>query len=217
MSNVGNPIYCSASRIRQQYDVCSASLRNWALKGDIRYIQIDADNPRSKRLYHFEDVEKRFGITRSSELQGIIYARVSSSKQKDDLGRQIKDLQSAYPHHKLISDIGSGLNWKRKGLLTLLDRVTDGHVLQVVVAHRDRLARFGVDLLEWVFQKYHVEFVVLHDTQESIDEPNTGKELKDDLLAVITYFTAQNNGRRSAQNKRDRKKQSQDKEDQGLS
>ena len=70
----------------------------------------------------------------------IIYARVSSNHQKEDLQRQIQDLQTAYPTHKLIRDIGSGLNYKRKGFQRLLEFVHQGTVEEIVVTHKDRLS-----------------------------------------------------------------------------
>ena len=78
--------------------------------------------------------------------KGIIYARVSSSHQKaaGDLQRQIDDLKAVYPEHEIISDVGSGLNFKRIGFKTLLERVHKGTVSEVVVRHKDRLCRYGL-------------------------------------------------------------------------
>ena len=78
--------------------------------------------------------------------RSYIYARVSSAKQKGDLDRQIQDLQEAYPGHIVIRDIASGVNFKRKGLQTILEHVLSGLVNEVVVMRRDRLARIGADL-----------------------------------------------------------------------
>lgn len=142
---------------------------------------------------------------------------MSSSKQRDDLRRQVQDLQEAYPEHEIISDVGSGLNWKRKGFVALLDAVLNRTVDEVVVSHRDRLARFGVEMLEHIFQWAGVQLVVLHPSQDESGEADhpESTELQDDLLAVITFFTARNNGQRSAQHRKSRRRaqESQDEED----
>ncbi|MCW5672896.1 MAG: IS607 family transposase, partial [Hydrogenophaga sp.] len=138
---------------------------------------------------------------------GIIYARVSSPKQRADLQRQVVALQEAYPQHQLIQDVGSGLNFKRKGLRALLERVNTGMVPQVVVMHRDRLARFATDLLEFVFQQHGTK-LVLHCPREAAGHGDDGddatgyNELAEDLLAVTTVFVASHNGKRSAAHRR---------------
>lgn len=125
--------------------------------------------------------------------KNYIYARVSSSKQKSDLERQIAHLQAAYPSFEVISDIASGINFRRRGLITLLDQVIAGGVSNVVVAHKDRLTRFGFELFQLLFQRFGVTLTVLSDSD--IEEPIT--ELAKDLLSVVTVFTARFYGSRS--------------------
>jgi predicted site-specific integrase-resolvase len=91
------------------------------------------------------------------ERTNIIYARVSSKKQLDDLSRQvefIKDRRGEYASYKLVTDIASGINFKRKGLETILDACVQNNIGEVVVAHRDRLSRFGYDLIELLVNVY---------------------------------------------------------------
>lgn len=99
------------------------TLRKWADNGTIQHIRTKA----GQRLY---DVES---ITGQRAGRKICYCRVSSAKQRDDLGRQIESLRNAFPDHEVISDIGSGLNFKRKGLTALLEAVCRGDVREVVV------------------------------------------------------------------------------------
>lgn len=129
-----------------------------------------------------------------------IYCRVSNDQQKGDLERQIEELQKAFPDHQLIQDIGSGVNFKRKGLQTLLERVLSGMVSEVIIMHKDRLARIGYDLLEFIFTKAGTKLVVHGSNEESKDT-----ELADDLLAVTTHFVASFNGRRAAETRKRRK------------
>lgn len=156
--------------------------------------------PGGKRLYSIEGVLSLLGKNDESGKKSYIYARVSSDHQKGDLERQIQDLKKAYPRHELIQDIGSGVNFKRKGLETLLERVLSGMVSEVVVMHRDRLARIGFELLEFIFEKTGTKLLVHCPTS------NVGQgELAEDLLAVTTHFVASYNGRRAAENRKRRK------------
>jgi predicted site-specific integrase-resolvase len=133
--------------------------------------------------------------------RSYIYARVSSAKQRNDLDRQIDDLKKAYPGHDIIKDVASGVNFKRKGLQTLLEHVLAGLVSEIVVMHRDRLARIGCDLLEFIFNKAGTKLVV-HGTDEDAEDHH---DLADDLLAVTTLFVASYNGRRAAENRKRRR------------
>lgn len=122
----------------------------------------------------------------------MAYARVSSRKQKDDLERQIAYLKAKEPNAEVITDIASGLNFKRKGLTTLLERCLQGDKLTVVVAHRDRLARFGFELIEWLIERNGGQVVVLSKSAHT----SPTDELFQDLLAVLGVFAARMPGLR---------------------
>ena len=145
-----------------------------------------------------------FGVTsKPVDKITVCYARVSSSHQKEDLSRQIKFLTEKYPSARLFQDVGSGLNWKRPGLLAILDLVHKGLVAEIVVTYKDRLCRFGSELLEWIFKKNNVKLVVLYTCCDNTD-PTT--ELAEDLLAVTTVFVARNNGLRAGKYRREKNK-----------
>ncbi|KAJ3080568.1 hypothetical protein HDU99_008025 [Rhizoclosmatium hyalinum] len=181
---------------------------------------------RGKQFYNVEDIERILGTkTKSEQLRGgqrpVCYACVSSSHQRKDLERQIEDLKSRYPDAIVITDIASGLNWKRPGLNSLLELVHARSVSEIVVTHRDRLARFGVNLLDWIFAKAGVKLVVLcgsadHQPTQYLELDNNGdrdgstensgptaapgnafNELAEDLLAITNFFVARNNGLRA--------------------
>jgi len=116
----------------------------------------------------------------------------SSSKQKMDLQRQIASIKAIYPDYEVIQDIGSGINFKRRGLISLLERVISGHISKIVVAHKDRLCRFGIELFRFLFKRFEVSFEVLSDLD--IKDPTT--ELATDLLSIITVYTARYYGAR---------------------
>ena len=114
----------------------------------------------------------------------VCYCRVSSSKQRDDLERQVEFMRERYPGAEIIRDVGGGLNWKRKGLVALLERLHQGDKLRIVVAHRDRLARFGFEVIQWLAERNGGELVVLDNTDHS-PEP----ELTQDILAILQTFS----------------------------
>lgn len=166
------------------------TLRKYADNGTIRSIK----NGAGQRYF---DVQSYLhGLEKSKT---VCYARVSSHKQKDDLCRQVARLRSLYPDAEIIEDIGGGLNFKRKGLQTLLERMLRGDKFDVVVAHRDRLCRFGFDLIEFLVLKNGGKLVVLDRTQVQSSEA----ELTSDLLAILHHFSCKMHGKRSHQGKAD--------------
>lgn len=192
--------YVPAKLIKEKYAISAATLRKWSLDGKIDVIR----TPGGKRLYDSNKVATLFGDTRDDPIRTkIAYARVSSDHQREDLNRQEQDLRTAYPDHKIISDIGSGLNWKRKGFNELLDLCFRGLIKEVAVTHKDRLCRYGFELLETIFSKLDVTLVVLHQSSDGATEDT--RELSEDLLSIVTVFVARNNGKRAAENRRQRK------------
>jgi predicted site-specific integrase-resolvase len=190
--------YKPAKFFKSKYSMSNQTLRNWADAGYIRHLQFNGKN--GKCVYLESDVARHLGHTIESKPKlRILYARVSSTKQKEDLGRQRSDLITAYPKHdRVITDIGSGVNFNRKGLQTLLELVYEGMVEEVVVMHRDRLTRIGQELLDGIFKKFGVRLVV-HCQSEDNEE---GKS--DELMSIITLFVASHHGKRAAANKRRR-------------
>ena len=133
----------------------------------------------------------------------IIYARVSSHGQKDDLQRQVEDLRESYPHHQLIKDIGSGVNLNRRGLRQIIDLAIQGRVRELVVSHKDRLARFGYELIVDLIRDYSQGTVVVVNSTEDL-EPE--EELVKDVLTIMNVFVARMNGMRKYR-KREREKE----------
>ena len=174
-SSATEPHYMSfvnTATARKQLGVCAATLRRWDNEGRIKTMR----TPGGVRLYDLDSVR--------SERRKFIYVRVSSRNQKDDLNSQIEYLRTRFPNHELIEDIGSGLNLKRKGLNTLLELVMSGHVSEIVVAHKDRLCRFGYELIEAVATKNSCKIMVLDESQLS---PQA--ELVNDILSIIHVFS----------------------------
>lgn len=202
--------YISPFKIKKKFDITSNTLRSWANEGKIRCIRVR--DGKGKRIYSVEDVEKLFGQPILHTGKICCYARVSSDHQKEDLVRQVELLQKTYPGAEIITDIGSGLNFKRKGFQTLLERVHSRDFKTVVVTYKDRLCRFGSEIVEFIFKKSDTELVVLNQLPGSPKSETT--ELAEDLLSITTVFVARNNGNRSANFRRQRKHEEEEKQKQ---
>ena len=163
------------------------TLRKWANDGRIEHIR----SPGGRRLY---DVDAF--LRESVGVEVVLYARVSSYAQKDALRGQVALLQSRYPGAEIIKDIGGGLNWKRKGLVALLGRLHGGEKLRIVVAHKDRLARFGFELVDWLAKQNGGEIVVLDASKCSPEQ-----ELTEDILSILDTFSCRLYGLRKYRDK----------------
>lgn len=171
------------------YGVSSQVLKKWEESGFIQSLR----TPGNTRIYRRADLESALGITgTSSSKRNFCYCRVSSKKQVDDLRRQSDYLRTLYPEYTIIEDIGSGINFTRKGLQTILGSAIKGDIGEVVVAYKDRLARFGFELIETIVQKAGGEIKVLDNQIYKSKED----ELAQDLLAIIHVFNCRQMGKR---------------------
>ena len=164
------------------YGVSKDTVRRWADTGRIPVRRLDSGH-------------REYLIPTGKRVSGgscrIIYSRVSSKKQEEDLQRQEAYLKERYPEHKSITDIGSGLNYKRKGFIEILESVIRGEVSEVVVAYSDRWCRFGFEFFEWFFQQYGAVIKVHSGAKTSAED-----ELSKDLLEIVTVFAAKYHGSR---------------------
>lgn len=195
---------------------CKASLSAWANKGKIKYIstigghrrynvtEFCKEKAQGAVLQTTNNIQKiKEARDRKFESGGAIYCRVSSHKQKNDLQRQVSDLKSKYPNYQIYTDICSGLKYKRKGLTRLLGHVQEGLIKHVVVAHKDRLARFGTELIKWIIDQAGASIKFENDDTKSSEQ-----ELTEDLMAIVHVFSCRANGKRRYQsNDKKRKKE----------
>lgn len=158
------------------------TLARWSEDGKIKAIKTEA----GQRRYDLASyLKQKSGITEPDRASTVLYARVSTSSQKDDLCRQTEALTTSYPGCEVVTEIGSGLNFRRRKLNAILERIIDGNIQCLVVAHKDRLARFGFDLIEWFCEKFGCKIVVLYPQKYS---PET--ELVQDMLSVVHGFSS---------------------------
>ena len=129
------------------------------------------------------------------------YCRVSTPSQKDDLKTQIENVKS-YMYAKgyqfeIVEDVGSGINYKKKGLQTLISKICNREISKIVVLYKDRLVRFGYEMLEYLCMIHDVEIEIIDNTEYSKEQ-----ELTDDLIQIITVFANRLYGQRSKKTKR---------------
>lgn len=195
--NENTPHFLKPKEVRETLGIQDSTLRSWADQGKIRFIR----TPYGQRLYDQYDLLSLLNVPPSSpsiQKQKYCYCRVSSSKQVDDLERQISFFRQEFPDHILVSDVASGINWKRKGLKTLLEQSLSGNISEIVVAHRDRLCRFTFELLEFIFQLNDTRLVVLdQETDQSSD-----RELADDILSIVHVYSCRSMGKRRYHHKK---------------
>lgn len=189
-------MYVSPRDAQKYLGVSRSKLQCLRSAGLIEYYTTDGGQHRYNTLSldHYKD-----GIVREEKKTNYIYARVSSIHQKGDLERQVNFLCELYPKHKVIRDIGSGLNFKRRGFRSLLEQIRKGSVGEVVVAYKDRLCRFGYELVEWLINVNGGRIIV----QNKEGHAKTAEsELTEDLVAIISVFSARIHGSRSYNRKR---------------
>jgi predicted site-specific integrase-resolvase len=180
-------MYVTLREARKQLGLHPNTLRKYADEGIIETIK----TPSGQRRFNVESFIKQ----KQNSLQTILYCRVSSARQKDDLQNQKNYLISKYPGAEVIIDVGSGLNFKRRGLRSILERLLQGDSIQLVVAQRDRLCRFGFDLIEYLVVKNGGEIVVLDQIEHSPEG-----ELVSDILSIIHVFSCRIHGMRKYKN-----------------
>jgi putative resolvase len=193
--------FVSGKKASEILEVHQRTLYQWEEKKQIETIR----TPSGKRMYNvnkYLETKNENGKpvkVNNSEINKLIenngkylYDRVSSLGQKEDLVRQGKLLKEKYPNYKLISDIGSGMNLNRKGLRTLIDKSIKGNV-KVVIVHKDRLCRYGYELIEDIIEKYSNGKIIILDNLEK-KEPK--EELVEDVLQIMNIFVAKINGMR---------------------
>lgn len=165
------------------------TLRKYADEGKIKCIK---PNGRT-RLYDVTVLQqnKKFCAEYCDRKPVVCYCRVSSRKQQDDLVRQVAYMRQQFPDAEIIQDIGSGLNFKRKGLQTILQRLLQGDKFTLIIAYPDRLTRFGNQLFEYMFQQNGGELMVLNKPEVSPEQ-----ELTEDLLEILHIFSSRMHGLR---------------------
>jgi putative resolvase len=170
------------------------TLRRWESEGKIRTVRTEGGH----RRYRVADLLK---VDNRELRHTVIYGRVSTPDKKEDLARQIGVLELYCQEHgwekiHTLKDIGSGLNYKKRGLLKLIDLLQRNEVERLIITDKDRLLRFGSELIFALCENNSAEVIILNRPIQL--EPE--QELVEDVLAVITVMSARLYGRRSKRN-----------------
>ena len=171
------------------------TLRNWDKKNILKPSHVTQGGT---RYYSQEQLNHFLGLKSEKQINKKIvgYCRVSSHKQKDDLERQIENVKT-YMYAKgyqfeIITDIGSGINYNKKGLNQLIDMVTNSEVEKIVVLYKDRLIRFGYELIENLCNKFGTTIEIIDNTEKMGEQ-----ELVEDLVQIVTVFSYRLQGKRA--------------------
>ncbi len=197
----------SIGKVAEFLGVCIDTLRNWHKEerllpeiitkgGHRRY-----DEDKLKSLFFDQEILNENKEDEEDEKLTIGYARVSSHDQKKDLVEQEKvlnDILKSKQNSVLISDLGSGINFKKNGLKQLIYLILKQKVKEIIITHKDRLLRFGFELIEFIAKFFNIKIIVLNNQLKDSFE----SELTKDVLTIITVFSAKLYGSRSHSNKK---------------
>lgn len=187
----------SIGKFAKKVGVTVVTLRRMEKRGELIPAHVSSGGTRyysTEQLKHFIKGENKNKLV-------VGYCRVSTRSQKDDLETQVNNVKSymiakGY-QYEMIEDIGSGINYNKKGLKRLIDKINNQEVSKVVVLYKDRLVRFGFELIEYLCEINNVELEVIDHSEKSKEE-----ELTDDLIQIITVFANRLYGQRSKKTKR---------------
>jgi len=178
--------------------VSTITLRRWEKAGKITAIRTKGGH----RRYALADIEPHAAHQATEPLSTIAYARVSSHDQKADLERQKQVLEMYCAtqgwQFRLVADLGSGMNYHKKGLRSLLNTIIEGKCGRLVITHKDRLLRFGAELVFAICEAKNVEVIIINKGDDTTFE----EDLAQDVLEIITVFSARLYGSRSHKNKK---------------
>ena len=172
------------------------TLRRWEEGG---VIQPAKRTPKGTRLYSLQEL---LGVNDLAH-PTIAYARVSSSDEKEDLERQHAVLEAfcnknGWKPTEIIRDLGSGMNYNKKGFLRLLELIVGGQMSRLVLTHKDRLLRFGAEIVFRICELKGIEIVIINKGEQ----PSFEEELTQDVMEIMTVFCAKLYGRRSHKSKK---------------
>jgi putative resolvase len=189
----------SIGKAAQELGVAQSTLRRWEEEGKIQ----PERTPSGHRRY---DLSKLYGLVPrppQADRKTLAYARVSSADQKDDLATQIALVESYCAangwSYEVISDLGSGMNYSKRGLQLLIKRICQGEIGRLVIVHKDRLLRFGSELVFSLCEIFNTEVVIINQGEQPV---RFEEELAQDVLEIITVFSARLYGSRSHKNKK---------------
>lgn len=168
------------SQMADKLNVSVITLQRWDREGRLKAFR----TPTNRRYYTQEQLENLLGGVHNDNRITIGYARVSSNNQKDDLKNQKEYILTNCKCDEIFTDIGSGLNYKRKNFNKILDLVAENRVDKIIVTYKDRFIRFGFEWFENYCNKFGTKIIILNNEEKSYQE-----ELVEDLISIIHVFS----------------------------
>ena len=182
----------------KHFGVSKETLRRWEKSGKIA---VDR-TPKGHRRFDLSRSPANRSNKFDSRQLTLGYARVSSHDQKEDLARQAQVLENFCAAngwiHEIVQDLGSGLNFQKRGLKKLIQNICSGKINRLVLTHKDRLLRFGSELVFSLCEQFGIEVIIMNKSEETRFED----DLVQDVLEIITVFSARLYGARSRKNQK---------------
>ena len=184
-------------RAAAELGVSRDTLRRWESAGKIEVER----SPSGHRRYDLAQLRGLVPAKSTSSRVTIAYARVSNQNQKKELSQQVRVLESFCTEQswtfEVIQDVGSGMNYRKSGLRTLIQRICQGDIGRLVMTHRDRLVRLGIELIFSLCEHFGTEIVVINASSLADFED----EIAEDVMEIITIFSARLYGSRNPKNR----------------
>lgn len=203
--------YVAIGEASEALGVSITTLRRWEVEGKL----IPERTAGRQRRYDLAKLKPELFHAVPQDRKTIAYARVSSHDQKDELERQKQVLELYCARQgwtfEVVTDFGSGMNYNKKGLKRLLDEIIEGRVGRLVIAHKDRLLRFGAELVFAICEAKDVEVLIINkgvdttprsDASPAVQGEDAEEDLAKDVLEIITVFSARLYGSRSRKNQK---------------
>lgn len=169
--------YLTPQQVYEQFGYHPKTTAEWADLGKIECIR----SPGGHRRYP----ESAFLSPILSDKERVLYARVSTRTQLEELTNQIDYLSKTYPGCRVVKDIASGMNWKRKNFTKLMIQVSNNEISEIIVGHKDRLCRFGFEFVEWFCTLHNCKIIVVNNAKLSPQE-----ELMQDFMSIMHCFSS---------------------------
>lgn len=185
--------FVSRKEVLKRLGIHFNTLYTLVKKGEIEVLDLGS----GYNKYNLDKYLSKKGINKEGKRK-ICYCRVSSQKQKEDLGRQIEEMKNNYPEHEIMSDIGSGLNFKRPNLNKIIEIAIKGELGELVISYKDRLARIGYELIEMIIEKYSKGKIIINNQTE---EKTPEEEITKDIISIMNIYVAKINGLRKYKKK----------------
>lgn len=178
--------------------VSISTLRRWDLSGVLKSCFRTNGNHRRYKLSDLLNIAK---LKHHDDRKTIGYARVSTHSQKKDLETQKAFLnqycnEKHIENYEIMSDLGSGLNFKKKGLNKLIELIISHQIKEIIVTHKDRMLRFGLEIILKLCQLFNVKFTIINHVDKNFEQA-----FCEDICEIMTVFSSKLYGKRSHKNK----------------